>query len=109
MLLDKLHDLQEKDTFQFYGIKHLDSLIEALNDWPGNPLTFDEYLKQLYKFFNAKTISVAVVRDATKNLNPRMQAWEMESFTSLYRFMYMNSSQNLEDLFEKLKKHLTDD
>ena len=105
MLIDKLYEIQEKDTFHLYGIKHLESLIEALNDWPQNPSSLDEYLKQLYKFLNKKIISISVIRDATKNLNSGIYAWESESFSSLYRFMYMNSSQNLEDLFLSLNKY----
>jgi hypothetical protein len=102
LLIDKLYELQEKEAIYFYDIKHLDSLIEAVNDWPQYPSNLDEYLKQLYKILNTKVISISVVRDASKNLNAKMYGWEIESFSSLYWFMYMNSSQNLEELFKSL-------
>ena len=81
-------------------------IIEAVNDWPKHLSDFDDYLKQLRGFLNKKTISISVIYQARTKIDPARYGWEIESIESLYRFMSMNSADNLEQLFSTLKKYV---
>jgi hypothetical protein len=105
MLIDKLIDIKENIQFQISGIKNVDDLIEALNDWPQSPLNLEEYEKQLREFLKDDTLSLSLIQTARKKINSKIHPWESESLASLYRFMYMNSAKEIEDLFLKMKEY----
>ena len=105
MLIDKLIDIKEDIHFQVSGIKNLDDLIEALNDWPQSPLNFEEYEKQLREFLGEDILSLSLIQAARKKVNSKTYPWESESFASLYRFMYMNSAKKIEDLFLNIEQY----
>lgn len=108
MLIDKLYNLKDNLNYQVSGIKNLDNLIESLNDWTGNPSTFEEYLQQLSNFLNTKLVSQSSIRNAKARKTPNSrESWEAESHTNLYRFMYMNSCENLQELFSEIKKYFS--
>lgn len=108
MLIDKLIDIKENIHFQVSGIKNLDDLIEALNDWPQSPLDFDGYKKQLREFLQEDILSISLIQTARKKTNSKIHPWESESFASLYRFMYMNSAKKIEDLFLKIEEYFNE-
>lgn len=107
MLSDTLYEIQDSLHYQTSEIKNLDDLILALNDWPEVPKNFEEYLKQLNNFLSVRVITIDSIKNAQARKHPSVnQLWEAESLASLYRFMYMNSSKNLEDLFAELKNYI---
>lgn len=103
MLVDDLDTIKENIYFQTSGIKNLDDLIEALNDWPQSPSNLEEYLEQLKVFLRIDDFSLSEMKSAVKKINSKVYAWESESFASLYRFMYMNREKKIDDLFLEIE------
>jgi hypothetical protein len=103
MLVDIIYKIQDNIHFQSSEIKRLENLIEALQDWPESPLSFDDYLKQLSIFLNTTIVSINDLKNSKVRKNPNSnELWEAESLTNLFRFMYANKTNNLQDLFEEL-------
>ena len=102
MLVDDLDTIKENVYFQTSGIKNLDDLIEALNDWPQSSINFEEYLKQIKGFLRIDNFSLSEMKVAVKKINSKVYPWESESFASLYRFMYMNREKKIDDLFSEI-------
>ena len=56
MLADKLFDVQENGNHLF-EINNLESLIEAVNDWPKATSDLDNYLKQIRNFLKKNNLN----------------------------------------------------
>lgn len=84
MTLDKLIDLVEGNTEEDNPYSFL---LNAINDWPGDIQTYQEYLIEVKSFLEIEQIDIALIRKKIKEGEFSTNIWKIESITGLLKFL----------------------
>lgn len=95
MKIDDLYLISEQldlDTIKSNKINHL---LAAVNDWPAGMSSTEELISVVKRLTKSDRLTLDVLNQAKKGLNPAKYAWQIESISSLIALMNLNESNEL--------------
>lgn len=85
MTLDTLIEIQEEGGLTIRETQVIDLVIEALSDWPGEVKSLEDYCSNIICINGGQKLgdlSIDIIDNVLKNLDPYSQSWERESLSS---------------------------
>lgn len=107
MLVDDLYD-KKLDNFSDPVIERLICLLrEAINDWPTQVTTVEEYIRDVKLFLSGQGITIDAIERKLSNVSLN-EAWQIESLTSLLELLKISKHETFESVLEAIVQALPD-
>ncbi|MFA5670473.1 MAG: hypothetical protein WC967_14635 [Balneolaceae bacterium] len=101
LTLDFLESLDE-DLLKDELKSQIDILVQAINDWPNNVESLEEFEKDLV-MLTKRPLTKKRIESALSNLTYQNDAWKIESLTQLLElFTYYGAELTLNEIFSHI-------
>ncbi len=82
-LIEKIDNLSTEELEE----SRLLNLLNAVNDWPLEVVSIEEYTSHIKEFLNIQNLSLEVLNEKVKTLDFLKYSWEIESLSEFIIFM----------------------
>jgi hypothetical protein len=101
MWINAISTALESDTLSLTQRRVFELLLEALNDWPQNPSSLDDFLLAVENQIRGE-VTLSNVQKALNKLDLSTEAWIGESLMSLKEIMDLHSGRPLREILNEL-------
>ena len=103
MTIEELEVISES-VENIVKIKAINALLEAINDWPVEIETVDDYFKEVLGFLGLESseASLISIRNRMKPIDIKTNAWRLESIESLLLVFQSDKSNVIRTVFNEL-------
>src|SRR5271165_4310738 len=105
MSIEELHFKLSNNNFNNYDIIKVELLLEAINDWPDPIDSLNDFLEKLKINVRNDDVTYSILREASSKLNPKTEAWKMESYSTLIELMHVCDYKSLNEIVFYLENY----